>query len=80
MFSTSTIIAVQMFYVKHWPAIVAIAFFLFYGFVDGVFRQTSLRFRFSHASRSVLGSIIEEDSICTFIVPTPCSRRLTQTT
>jgi len=37
MISTTSLIAVQMFYVKHWPALVAVAFFLFYGFIDGVF-------------------------------------------
>ena len=35
MFSTTTLIAVQMFYVKHWPVLIAVAFFLFYGFIDG---------------------------------------------
>ena len=35
MFSTTTLIAVQMVYVKHWPIVIAVAFFLFYGFVDG---------------------------------------------
>ncbi|KAF9644319.1 potassium transporter [Thelephora ganbajun] len=43
MFSTSTIIAVQMFYVKHWPIIVALVFFLFFGFFDGLFWGASLR-------------------------------------
>jgi len=38
MFSTTTLIAVQMFYVKHWPVLVALAFFLFYGFIDGALR------------------------------------------
>lgn len=80
MFSTSTLIAVQMFYVKHWPAIAAIAFFLFYGFVDGMFRQTLLHFRLTNAYRSVLGCIVEEDPIRTFIVSTPNSRQLTRAT
>ena len=35
MFSTTTLIAIQMFYVKHWPVIVAIGFFLLFGFFDG---------------------------------------------
>jgi KUP system potassium uptake protein len=35
MLSTTTLIAVQMVYVKHWPVIVALGFFLFYGFIDG---------------------------------------------
>ena len=37
MFSTSTLIAVQMIYVKHWPVVVAVGFFLLYGFIDGTF-------------------------------------------
>ena len=35
MFSTTTLVAMQMFYVKHWSAIAAIAFLLFFGFLDG---------------------------------------------
>lgn len=37
MFSTTTLIAVQMIYVKHWPVVVAVGFFLLYGFIDGTF-------------------------------------------
>jgi len=43
MISTSTLIAVQMRYVKGLPIIVALAFFVFYGFIDGLFWGASLR-------------------------------------
>lgn len=65
MFSTTTLIAVQMVYVKHWPIIIAVAFFLFYGFIDGALHQTSSRLRFSWVPRRVLGSIVEEGPGCT---------------
>ena len=42
MFSTSTIIAIQMVYVKHLPIIIAVAFFLTFGFFDGEFQSASL--------------------------------------
>lgn len=42
MFSTTTIIAIQIIYVKRWSVIVAIAFFLFFGFFDGEINPTSL--------------------------------------
>src|ERR1700753_3687329 len=41
MFSTSTLIAIQMVYVKHLPVIVAVAFFLIFGFFDGEACYTS---------------------------------------
>jgi KUP system potassium uptake protein len=40
MFSTTTIIAIQMIYVKRWPVVVAVVFFLLYGFLDGAFHST----------------------------------------
>jgi len=43
MFSTSVLISVQIRQVKHLPIIVAIAFFIFYGFIDGLFWGASLR-------------------------------------
>jgi len=68
MFSTTTLIAIQMIYVKHWPAAIAAVFFLLYGFIDGVPHQTSLCLRFSQMSRFVLGSIIEKGPRCTLFV------------
>ena len=35
MLSTTGLLAIQMFYVKRWPIVVGILFFLFYGFIDG---------------------------------------------
>jgi KUP system potassium uptake protein len=35
MISTSTLVAVQMRYVKRLPILVAVSFFIFYGFIDG---------------------------------------------
>ena len=35
VFSTSTLIAIRMIYIKHWSIIVAVAFFLFWSFIDG---------------------------------------------
>ena len=35
MFSTTTLIAVQMVYVKHLLFVVPICFFIFFGFLDG---------------------------------------------
>jgi KUP system potassium uptake protein len=35
MFTTSVMIAVQIKYVKQWPAIVGIIFFIIFGFFDG---------------------------------------------
>ena len=68
MFSTSTLIAVQMFYVKHWPIIVAVAFFLFYGFIDGAFVPLCLVVpSFLMIARHILGSIFEEGPIRTLL-------------
>jgi len=66
MFSTTTLIAVQMIYVKHWPIVVAVAFFLFYGFIDGVFIPSYLVVpSFLMIARYILGSIFKEDPIRT---------------
>jgi KUP system potassium uptake protein len=35
MFTTSVMIAVQIKYVKHWPVIVSILYFVIFGFFDG---------------------------------------------
>ena len=43
MFSTTTLIAVQMIYVKHLSIIIAAAFFLTFGFFDGEVRYTYYR-------------------------------------
>lgn len=39
MFSTSILIAVQIFYVKRLPLIIALGYFLTFGFFDGMFRS-----------------------------------------
>jgi len=43
MFTTTVLIALQMRYVKHLPIIVSIAFFLVFGFFDGLFWGASLK-------------------------------------
>ncbi|KAE9408952.1 potassium transporter [Gymnopus androsaceus JB14] len=43
MFSTSVLLAVQMYYVKKWPIIIAIAYFLVFGFFDGLFWGAALK-------------------------------------
>lgn len=43
MIVTTTLIAVQIFAIKQLPLIVAIAFFLFFGFLDGLFWGASLK-------------------------------------
>jgi len=35
MFSTTVLLAVQMRYVKHLPVVIAIGYFVIYGFLDG---------------------------------------------
>lgn len=35
MLSTTGLLAIQMFYVKRWPIVVPILFFLVWGFIDG---------------------------------------------
>ena len=37
MFSTSVLLAIQMRYVAHWPVVVAVGYFLIFGFFDGKF-------------------------------------------
>ncbi|KAH9480360.1 High affinity potassium transporter [Psilocybe cubensis] len=37
MISTSLLLSIQMFYVKHWPIIVGICYFLTFGFFDALF-------------------------------------------
>ena len=37
MFSTTILIAIQMQYVKHLPIYITLAFFLAFGFLDGMF-------------------------------------------
>jgi K+ transporter len=36
MFSTSLLLGIQMYYVKHWPMIFGIVYFLIFGFFDGM--------------------------------------------
>lgn len=62
MFSTTTLIAIQIVYVKHLPVIIAIGFFLTFGFFDGEVNYTSLSHRFPliPIPRLVLGSSAEE--------------------
>lgn len=43
MFSTTVLLAVQMRWVKHWPAMVAITYFVLWGFFDGLFWGASLK-------------------------------------
>ncbi|KAJ7797662.1 potassium transporter [Mycena olivaceomarginata] len=43
MFSTTILLAVQMRWVKHWPAVVAIGYFVLWGFFDGLFWGASLK-------------------------------------
>jgi KUP system potassium uptake protein len=43
MFTTSVLITLQIRYVKHLPYILGIAFFLFFGFLDGLFWVASLK-------------------------------------
>ncbi|KAJ6452540.1 potassium transporter [Mycena vitilis] len=43
MFSTTILLAVQMRWVKHWPAFVAVGYFVLWGFFDGLFWGASLK-------------------------------------
>ncbi|KAJ4482322.1 potassium transporter [Lentinula aciculospora] len=43
MFSTSLLLAVQMVYVKRWSIVVAVAYFLIFGFFDGLFWGAALK-------------------------------------
>ncbi|KAG8799422.1 hypothetical protein FRC16_005165 [Serendipita sp. 398] len=43
MFVTTTLITIQIPYVKHLPWVLAVAWFLFFGFLDGLFWGASLR-------------------------------------
>ncbi|TFK33003.1 potassium transporter [Crucibulum laeve] len=43
MLSTSVLLAVQMFYVKHLPLTLAIAYFISFGFFDGLFWGAALK-------------------------------------
>ncbi|KAJ7700275.1 potassium transporter [Mycena metata] len=43
MFSTSILLAVQMRWVKQWPAVIAIGYFILWGFFDGLFWGASLK-------------------------------------
>ncbi|KAF8870459.1 potassium transporter [Infundibulicybe gibba] len=43
MFSTSVLLAVQMYYVKKWPIIVALGYFFIFGFFDGLFWGAALK-------------------------------------
>ncbi|KAJ6621773.1 potassium transporter [Mycena sp. CBHHK59/15] len=43
MFSTTILLAVQMRWVKHWPVVVAIGYFILWGFFDGLFWGASLK-------------------------------------
>lgn len=43
MISTSVLISVQMHYVKRWPVVVEIGFFLTFGFFDALFWGASLK-------------------------------------
>jgi KUP system potassium uptake protein len=43
MFSTSVLIAIQIRYVKHLPAILSVSYFLIFGFFDGLFWGAALK-------------------------------------
>ncbi|KAJ3818862.1 potassium transporter [Lentinula raphanica] len=43
MFSTSVLLAVQMVYVKHWPVVIGLAYFVVFGFFDGLFWGAALK-------------------------------------
>ncbi|KAF7348337.1 hypothetical protein MSAN_01787700 [Mycena sanguinolenta] len=43
MFSTTILLAVQMRWVKHWPAVVAFGYFVLWGFFDGLFWGAALK-------------------------------------
>ncbi|KAJ7288009.1 potassium transporter [Mycena rebaudengoi] len=43
MLSTTLLLAVQMRFVKQWPVVVAVNFFIVWGFVDGLFWGASLK-------------------------------------
>ena len=43
MFTTTLMLAMQMFYVKRWPVVVPIVFFLTFGFFDGLFWGAALK-------------------------------------
>ncbi|KIY46745.1 potassium transporter [Fistulina hepatica ATCC 64428] len=43
MLSTTGLLTLHMLWVKHWPAVVAIGFFLIWGFFDGLFWGASIR-------------------------------------
>jgi KUP system potassium uptake protein len=43
MLSTTLLLAVQMRFVKQWPVVVAVSFFIVWGFVDGLFWGASLK-------------------------------------
>jgi KUP system potassium uptake protein len=43
MFSTTVLLAIHMYYRKMWPLLVAIAFFLIFGFFDGLLWGSALK-------------------------------------
>ncbi|KAF8139183.1 potassium transporter [Mycena galopus ATCC 62051] len=43
MFSTTILLAMQMRWVKQWPAVVAVGYFVLWGFFDGLFWGASLK-------------------------------------
>ncbi|KIK08027.1 hypothetical protein K443DRAFT_86126 [Laccaria amethystina LaAM-08-1] len=43
MFSTSLLLGIQMYYVKHWPMIFGIVYFLIFGFFDALFWGAALK-------------------------------------
>ncbi|KAG8951578.1 hypothetical protein FRC04_005865 [Tulasnella sp. 424] len=43
MFVTTSLVAIQAYYTKHLPLVVAVGFFLIFGFFDGLFWGASLR-------------------------------------
>ncbi|KAI0072602.1 potassium transporter [Panus rudis PR-1116 ss-1] len=43
MFTTTTLIAIQIVCVKHLPIVAAVAFFIFFGFIDGLFWGAALK-------------------------------------
>lgn len=59
MFSTTVLIAVQMKFVKHWHALVALGFFIVFGFLDGLFWGAALK-KVPHGAwvPLVIGSIL----------------------
>lgn len=62
MFSTTILIAIQMKFVKHLHVLVALAFFLVFGFLDGQYQSYMSDDCLTLLFRPVLGCRAEENS------------------